>query len=302
MKNATKIRFTAAIVMILLGAGLIGFALLQNDFDLTKFSTVEHEVNTHAITDQFHSIQIDATTTDVILLPSEDDSCRVICEESATDRHEVTVENDVLTIRHTVGSRELIDYIGINIGVERITVYLPASEYASLSVKVSTGNITISAPLCFESISASADTGDIHCLASASGSITLETTAGNICAKELSAASLSVTVSTGNVTLSNITCNTLSSTGNTGDLTLASVCAADQITLKRTTGDIRLDACDAATLLIQTSTGDVSGTLRSAKEFSVTTSTGRISVPESVTGGICTVSTTTGDIEIAIQS
>lgn len=262
MKRTTKTWIIAALVMILLGAGLFGYALLKNNFDFTKFGTVEHEVNTHVITDPFHSIQIDATTANVILLPSEDESCSVVCRELVSERHEVTVENGVLIVRHSVTPKELTDLIGIDIGTKQIAVYLPAAEYATLSVKVNTGSI--------------------H-------------------AENLSAASLSATVSTGNVTLSGITCGSLTLTGSTGDITLTSVIAADQMTLKRSTGDIRLEACDAAALLIQTTTGDVTCTLRSAKEFTVTSSTGSISIPPSATGGACTVSTTTGDIKIDIQ-
>ena len=49
-----------------------------------------------------------------------------------------------------------------------------------------------------------------------------------------------------------------------------------------------------------TDTGEVKGTLRSEKIFFTESDTGKISVPKSVTGGRCEITTDTGDIEIEI--
>ena len=62
-----------------------------------------------------------------------------------------------------------------------------------------------------------------------------------------------------------------------------------------------LKDCDAAELEIKTGTGDVQGTLLSEKVFVVKTNTGKIQVPETVTGGKCKITTTTGDIRITVQ-
>ena len=70
--------------------------------------------------------------------------------------------------------------------------------------------------------------------------------------------------------------------------------------IKRDTGDVKLDKCDANNIIIETSTGDVTGTLLSNKKFIVETSTGYKKVPESITGGICTITTSTGDVVIDV--
>ena len=60
------------------------------------------------------------------------------------------------------------------------------------------------------------------------------------------------------------------------------------------------DKLDAENLEIETGTGDVRGTLLSSKIFMVKTSTGDIDVPETTTGGICKVKTSTGEVYIRI--
>ena len=60
------------------------------------------------------------------------------------------------------------------------------------------------------------------------------------------------------------------------------------------------DKIDAANLEINVGTGSVRGTLLSSKVFITKTSTGDENVPETTTGGVCKVTTSTGDIYIRI--
>ena len=61
------------------------------------------------------------------------------------------------------------------------------------------------------------------------------------------------------------------------------------------------DACDAAEIYVKTDTGDVTGTLLSDKKFFAESDTGKVSVPKSVTGGRCEISTDTGRIDITVK-
>ena len=71
--------------------------------------------------------------------------------------------------------------------------------------------------------------------------------------------------------------------------------------MERSTGDVRFDRCDAASLEIKTGTGDVTGSLCSEKVFIARSDTGHISVPETVNGGKCSITTDTGDIIITLS-
>jgi hypothetical protein len=51
---------------------------------------------------------------------------------------------------------------------------------------------------------------------------------------------------------------------------------------------------------VEITTGDVSGSLRTDKIFNVQ-ATGDVNVPKSGTGGLCDITTTTGDIHIRVS-
>ena len=88
--------------------------------------------------------------------------------------------------------------------------------------------------------------------------------------------------------------------GDTGDVNMTNLIATRKITIERSTGDISFDRCDASELEVKTSTGDVIGTLLTEKVFITRSSSGKIDVPETITGGKCKVTTSTGDIKIKI--
>ena len=107
-------------------------------------------------------------------------------------------------------------------------------------------------------------------------------------------------MSTGKTILTDITCKNLYSDGSTGDISLKNVTASGIFSIERDTGSIKFERCDAGELKIETDTGDVSGSLLSDKVFFTHSSTGRISVPETASGGKCSISTDTGSIRIEI--
>ena len=97
-------------------------------------------------------------------------------------------------------------------------------------------------------------------------------------------------------------CSNLTANAQTGSLTMENVVSSGHWTITRTTGDITLNGCDATEIVMEADTGDVTGTLLSEKIFIVRASTGDIDVPETVNGGKCKITTTTGDIKIEIKA
>ncbi len=68
-----------------------------------------------------------------------------------------------------------------------------------------------------------------------------------------------------------------------------------------TSGDVALKACDGEDISISCTSGDVTAELLSGKEFSCRATSGNVDVPESVRGGgRCSISTTSGDIEVRV--
>jgi DUF4097 and DUF4098 domain-containing protein YvlB len=320
MKKAKLIWLIVGISLVLRGALVAGGALMMLKWDFSSLGTVKYETNTHEITDEFSSISVKAFTGDIKILPSDDGSCKVVCHEQRKLNHTVQIKDGTLFIEE-VDSRKWYETVGIMISSENttVTVYLPKSEYVSMYVKLSTGDVCVSKDFNFESIEIQSTTGDILCEASANSSIKLSASTGHITIKDVSATQISMSVTTGDLTASGINCaedftavstsgdkiftdvvcKNLTASSDTGDFTLNNVIASEKFDIKATTGDVTLERCDAAEINIKTTTGDVSGTLLSDKSFFTQTDTGDVSVPRT-TGGACNVNTDTGDIEFSI--
>ncbi len=321
MKAATKIWLSTAAALVVLGLTVIAIVTAVSGCDFTGINTYRFETNTHEISEEFSSISMDTETADITFVPSDDGTCRVVCFEMTDAKHSVTVENDTLVIR-MVDERKWHDFIGISINsTPELTVYLPETEYASLSIDESTGDISMPADFTFEAVDLSLSTGDVSFLASASGVIRIETSTGNILVEGASAQALELTASTGHITVSgvscegdvktgvstgrtsltDVSCRNLTTDGNTGALSMNSVIVSEKITVTRSTGDVKFEGCDAAEVFIETDTGDVTGSFLSEKIFYARSDTGSVDVPRSTTGGICEIILDTGDISITIE-
>lgn len=320
MKSSTKAWLVIGIVLVLVGVlGFSGVMSAQN-WDFFAFDNTKSEIRTIDINESFANISVHSDTADVEFKLSDTGRCRVVTADNPKIEYIVSVENNTLTIKKT-DKRNWFERFSLFSKGSAITVYLPQTGYAALTIDDDTGDIRIPKDFTFTGIDITADTGDISCQASVSGQIRLKTDTGHISLTDLAAGKLdlsvhtgkvdvsavtcaedlSVSVTTGKTTLTDITCRNLTSGGDTGDITMKNLTAAEQIQIKRSTGDVRFDSCDAAELVITTDTGDVSGTLLSDKVFITKSDTGRIDVPESVSGGKCKITTDTGDIKITVK-
>lgn len=318
MRTATKIWLITAAALVLGGCLIMGGTMSMLKWDFTKLSTNKYEENTYELSDTFTKISMDTDTADITFALSADGKCKVICYESEKDKNSVAVQDDTLTIQ--TSKKAWYDYIGINLGAPKITVYLPQAEYTSLVIHEDTGDITIPKDFSFGSVDIALSTGQVSFAASASGQIKIKSSTGNIQMDDTSAGELDLTVSTGKVTasnvvclgdfklevdtgktqLTNVQCKNFTTTGDTGKITMCKVVASEKFSIERSTGDVTFDSCDAAEILVETSTGDVTGSFLTDKIFLIQTDTGKKAVPESVTGGKCKITTSTGDIKITI--
>lgn len=319
MGISTKFWLVTAIALVVIG--IIVFAVIMSGYnwDFSELSTVEYEKNTFEIDEEFDSISINTDTSDIIFVIS-DDVCKVECYEQKKVKHSAKVIEGRLNIDVT-DNREWYEYIGINFGSPKITVYLPHNEYISLVIKESTGKIEIPKDCKFEEVDISLSTGDVNFLASAKDLVKIKTSTGNIYAENISAGALELSASTGKITVLNATCEgdikinvstgkislsdavckSLISNGSTGDILLKNVIANEEFSIKRSTGNVRFDGSDAAEICVVTDTGDVTGALLTDKVFITKTDTGSIDVPKTVSGGKCEIITDTGDIRINIK-
>ncbi len=320
MNKKTKISIIVATSFVLAGMILFTSVMTILGWDFKKLETAEFETSTYEIGEKFSSISIDSDTTDVVLVPSDNQECKVVCYTEKNIEHTVKVANDTLNI-NVDDQRKWYEQISvITLSSSKITVYIPSGEYQSLTVNNSTGDVKIPDNFSFKNVNIDVSTGDINCKASVLENVKIDTSTGDVELYNAAAKSIDISTSTGDVILGNVAnggsvsieCDTgdatlndcgasqISITTDTGDITLNRVVSTNAMTVKSDTGDVNFNSCDAAEFFVTTDTGDVSGTLLSDKIFIISTDTGDIDVPESVSGGKCKITTDTGDVEIKI--
>lgn len=320
MSKTIKMWLIIAAFLAVLGLILFVGVMAAYDWDFTKLSTVKYETNTYEASGDFDKISIDVDTTEIEFVPSNDESCSIVCFEAEKVKHSAAVQNGTLVI-DTVDTRKWYDHICISLGNPKMTIYLPQNVYASLFIDTDTGDIAIPKDFTFEDLEIKGDTADVECLASVSKVIKIESDTGNIKVDDISAevidfstdtgsininsvtskGNINIETDTGAVKLSDVTCMDFTAESDTGTISLKNVVAMGSFSIENDTGDVRFENSDATEISVKTSTGDVTGTLLSEKVFITETSTGNISVPKTITGGKCEITTSTGDIKIDIQ-
>lgn len=282
MSKTKKIWLIVAASLVLAGCLIFGGVMMAIDWDFFKLSTNKYEAKTYEINEGFSSISVKTNTADVTVAPSESGECKVECYEQKNLEYSVSVKEGELTVELR-DTRKWYERIGVSFESSKITVLLPVAEYETLTVKSSTGSITVK-ELSFDSLDLTVTTGmvgvyDVTCKGD-----------------------LNVRCLTGKTEINNVNCNNLKSIGDTGDIYLRNVIASGKLSIKRDTGDVGFDASDASEISVKTDTGDVKGSLLTDKVFIARTDTGRIDVPKTVTGGRCEITTDTGNIKITISS
>lgn len=320
MKKATKAWLVAAGVLVLSGCVLFVGVAATRKWDIKQLSAGGYKKNTYAVEETFRNIAMTTDTESVRFVLADDGKCRVECLEEGNAGHTVTVEDDTLTVKVN-DQRPWYERIGLHFALPQVTVYLPQTEYAALSVQASTGSVTVPQAFTFDSADVSLSTGNVDFSASVSETAKLKATTGYIRVEDVTVGALDLSVTTGKVTVAGVTCKgdltvgvttgdtrltdvvseSVLSDGKTGGITLRNVVAAKKLSAERSTGDVRFSRCDAAEIYVETTTGDVTGSLLSEKVFITDTNMGSVNVPKTMTGGRCEISTTTGDIEITID-
>ena len=100
--------------------------------------------------------------------------------------------------------------------------------------------------------------------------------------------------------LEDVECANLAGSNSSGKIYCTNVIASSDINLDNSSGGIALEACDAANLKLETTSGSIRGTLLSEKIFVADATSGSVDVPETISGGVCEVATTSGSIRLSI--
>lgn len=267
-------------------------------FTLGLTSCCKLETKTHEVSDSFTNINIVSDTANIVFVPT-DGECKVVCDEKKNVNYKVEVIDGTLKIEF-VDSRNFFEKM-FSFGSDKITVYLPKSQYGSVSVKTDTGNVEIDGISC-ESFNLEVDTGDISLKnISSVSSLEVKSDTGKVALENCRASAISIVSDTGDIKMSDVFCINMSSKVDTGKTTMNNVIASGKLEISANTGDVNFEGCDGSEVYITTDTGDVKGSFLTAKIIFAETDTGKVDVPKLLEGGRCEITTDTGDIKITIN-
>ncbi|MBE6698174.1 MAG: DUF4097 domain-containing protein [Ruminococcaceae bacterium] len=341
MKTVTKILLAIAAAALIIGVAVGLCGLFMMNFDLNALQTQEFLPVVHEVTGEFSDISIRTIESSIEFKRSDDGTCYVECMESELVTYSVEIKDGALRITVNDQRRWYNHVGIFNTQRQNLTVYLPGESYDSLQIESNTGAVLATAEISFSDVQIELDTGAVAWEANVSQSmkiegdtglvqvknatmngelriktstgrvelrdvkasnVTVETSTGKAIVQGIAAAQvLRVSVTTGNAELSDCTAAEIRVQTTTGKAKLSDVVASGRMEIEASTGDVQLDSCDAAEMQIETDTGDVTGSIRTPKVIFARSDTGRIRVPKSTTGGICDISTDTGDIIIDFE-
>ena len=315
MLKTKKFWVFTALVTVALGVLLIGIAWIAAGFHPSAFNTVHYERMETPITESYDKIVIDALDCRVrILAPSsvsafpdlqeqKFDTPMLLSHDSEYMVTEAVVRDGTLYITRT-DNRPWYQHIGIYFGDgnEGITLILDDLHFDALDVTTVSGDIWLMSEAEIKEVNFNTTSGEIYTSDMTAQQIAMSSVSGNMFLLRTSADSISLKTVSGEIMAGALQCDTFKAESTSGDLSISGNVICGKATMKTVSGDVELKQFDAENIHITTTSGDVEGTLSSGKKFSVTTNSGEIDIPADTPGaGLCTVNTTSGDIEIEIE-
>ena len=303
MKKSRKIAVITAAAFITAGLIISLAAIFSAGFDFSKFNTDTLKEKVYTAPGEFHNIEINCAEFDIQILPSQDETCKIISWEGKELENNVEVENNTLKISNS-NKRKWYEKINITIGQARtVTVYLPKRDdaYGALAANSSSGNITLSADLEFESVNLISASGDISAEFTKTYILYLQSTSGNVKADSTATSSIIAESKSGNTRLLDMDVIKATAMSASGNIILENVTAKETAKATTTSGDIKLKSFDANIYDLKTVSGDIKGTVKSPKSFKASTVSGSVDVPSMSGPSMCSASTTSGDIKITVE-
>lgn len=298
-----KTIWIAGILCLVLGTALV----LIGAYFYTD--TLDYQKLDKGFSGEITALCIDCDGQDVYIRPSADRNCRVSCTGFGGTEYSVELVNGVLFVTSKGETLESV-FLRLFAGEAKVTVELPPQyfhePYESLEVSTASGDILVEEGLIFQRCDLTASSGDVSFLADVWGRMNIETSSGDIKLADSSSAfsvhQVTLSTSSGDIRVEGQNAFSLSAQNASGDVTLDS-CEIYELTVSCTSGDVELRYVDLESCNLQTISGDVSAGIGKTMDFHCSTTSGDIDIPPPATkGGLCQITTTSGDIRVWIYS
>ena len=178
MARKTKIWLICALCLILVGSLVFVGGLASMDFDLTRLSSTQYTTSTYQIQEPFQKIILDVDLSHVELLPSADNTCKIVSKSAEKITHQYFVKDDTLFIEE-LDARKWQDYIGVNLGSPKVTVYLPVKDYEGITIETDSGDVILKEIYATRMV-VETDIGDVKLSACDGALISIETDTGDV--------------------------------------------------------------------------------------------------------------------------
>lgn len=279
--------------------GIISLGFIVSLFNSIYLETTE-VMECYYFDNNYSDIKIQGSDFDIKIYQSITEENKVECIENKKINFDVQIINNKLTIKQ-IDNRNIFDSL-FNFSNLEIQLHLSNETINKLFIDNNTGDITIGNSLVFNDIEINSSTSDVYIESKDVNNIDVKLSTGSTIIKNcLVNKNIIVESSTGNIELENVNCEKLDITVSTGDVILTNVLVADDFNMNGSTSDLTFTDFDASNIYINVSTGDVNGTILTSKIFMPNSSAGDVDVPETTTGGICKIETSTGNIRIKIK-
>lgn len=328
-----KFLIIASIFFISLGIVSFTLFLFTIDFNFRNLSGTNH--SEYVIDDDVSAIEIRTATAEINLISSNVEQSKITFDDNDRERFYYEVVDGVLKIGYQDNTRW---YQLFNWGNKYINVYLPEKTYESLTINNSTGDVTVNGITFSGDVNIDVSTADIHLVNASCANAKIDVSTGDVEINNLTAlGDLSIVASTGDTDIDNSTANNLKINGSsssieinglivndtidlstttgsnslenvkatsakinttTGDVELENFILSGELIIDVSTGDVEISNTDCASAKIKTTTGYVKGSFLTDKIYYTSSTSGKVRVPHSSSGGICEISTTSGDIFI----
>ncbi len=302
-------------LIILAVIAIVGFISLMviSGFNLDNFKHVEKE---YLVGENFESLKLDLKGSDVAILPSNDGMCKVEFFENNIYSHSIEVINNELVVGCKYKSKVFISYKDT-----KITIYLPEKDYKTfnlttgsgdvivenfkvdeLTITVGSGDVEVKKVDC-NNISIAGESGDLELKnLDVNDAVSVSSSSGEVELSNISCfGNVAISTDSGEISVANVVCGGLTAECDSGDIELESVLANGEMAIETESGDVELSMIDAPSIDITTISGDVKGSLLSNKIFTVRSSSGNVDVPQTTSGGVCKISSRSGDVMITIS-
>ena len=277
------------VLVILILAGL-GRSIYLNSTEVIEIYNIEEPCT---------DIKIEGKDLDVIIYSSNNEN-KVVYSENKKVTIETKVIDGVLIINQN-DNRKFYDML-FNFSDFEVNLYLTEELINSLNIKGQVGDIEINKGFTFSNVDISNSTGDVEFKSNVKNNLSISNSTGDVEIENSNVGeSLNIETKTGDIELSNTNCNKLDIKVSTGNTELVNTLVTTDFKMEGSTGDVKFDEFDASNIEVSVGTGNVKGTIKSSKIFIAKSKTGSVSVPETVTGGVCKITTSTGNIKISYK-